>query len=289
MRKVGIIGLGHMGRAVARRLHAAGHHLVLYNRTQSKADSLMQLGARLAQSPKALAAEVDVIITLLSDDSAMGSVAFGEQGFATEVEVGKIHIDMSTLSREMIEDVEEKVRESGGNMLHAPILGGPLDVFTGNATICVGGAKSNFQAALPLLESISKPVHLVGELTDGTHMKMALNIMLTHLSLGIASSLAFAERTALPKPLVHEILSKVSGTVVDKLGQKILSEEKGVSFTIKNFEKDQRYFREASLEHGLDLPTIKASHELYEKAVAAGLGEEDFTAIYKFLLGNITF
>lgn len=282
---VGVIGLGQMGRAVARRLCAGGYKVRVYNRTRSRADSLLQIGARLADSPRALAEAVDVVITLVSNDEALEAVAYEEAGFADSITVGKTYVDMSTLTEGAIKKVQKRVAKAGGKMLHAPILGGPLEVFTGNATIVAGGAKSTFQSVVDILECISKPVHLVGGTpAHGTRMKMALNIMLAHYFSGIASSLAFAERGDLPKNLVHEIVTRIAGNTVERLGAKMLSDEHGLTFSMNNFAKDLSYFIGGAEKLGLDLPTLPAIHGLIEKAVKAGHGDEDFTALYQYML-----
>lgn len=287
IKSAGVIGLGHMGRAVARRLCAGGYKVRVYNRTRSRADSLLQIGARRSDTPRALAEAVDVVISLVSDDEALEAVAYGDAGFADSITVGKTYIEMSTLTEDAIEKVQRRVQRAGGKMLHAPILGGPLDVFTGNATIVAGGAKSTFQAVVELLERISKPVHLVGGTpAHGTRMKMALNIMITHYFAGIASSLAFAGRGDLPQRLVHDIVTRIAGNVVERLGAKMLSSDRGVNFTMRNLAKDERYFIGGAEKLGLDLPTLNAVHDLAEKAIADGLGDEDFTAIYSYMLGK---
>ena len=212
-------------------------------------------------------------------------MAYGEDGFADAITVGKTYIDMSTLTEDAIEKIEAHVHKAGGKMLHAPILGGPLDVFTGNATIVAGGAKNTFQSVVEILECISKPVHRVGnDPTHGTRMKMALNIMITHYFAGIASSLAFAERGDLPQRLVHDIVTRIAGSLVERVGLKMLSGDIGVTFSMDNLEKDQRYFIDGAEKLGLELPTLNAVHGLVEKAIADGLGDADFTALYSHML-----
>lgn len=283
-RIVGIIGLGHMGRAVARRLLAARHRVIIYNRTPSKADSLLQLGAVLAPTAGQIAEKADVIFTLVSDDTAIEQLAFGEQGFVQHITVGKVLIDMSTLSEQMVERINRNVREAGGAMLHAPILGGPVDIYSGTATIVAGGAKAQYQKVLPILETISRQVHLVGELVHGTRMKMALNIMLTHYLMGAASSLAFAVRGGLPVPLVLDIIQRIAGGVVQRTGDKMLSGDSGVTFSIRNFIKDQRLFLDAAQRLGVNLPTIEATEALAQRAMEKNMGDEDFTAFFRLLL-----
>jgi 3-hydroxyisobutyrate dehydrogenase len=283
-RIIGIIGLGHMGRAVARRLLAARNRVVVFNRTRNRADSLLQLGAAQASSAAQIAETADVIFTLVSDDAAIEHLAYDEDGFADRITVGKVLIDMSTLSEKTVEGISQRVRQAGGSMLHAPILGGPVDIYSGTATIVAGGAKAQYQKVLPLLEAISKQVHLVGELVHGTRMKMALNIMLTHYLMGTASSLAFAVRGGLPVPLVLDIMQRVASGVVQRTGDKMLSGETGVTFSIRNFEKDQRLFLDAARQLGVHLPTIDATEKLATEAMEKNMGDEDFTALFRLLL-----
>jgi 3-hydroxyisobutyrate dehydrogenase-like beta-hydroxyacid dehydrogenase len=288
MIRTGLIGLGQMGRAIARRLMAAGYHLILFNRTRSRLVSFLQQGAEAAESSAALSACCEAVITMVSDDEAFSELVQGKDGIATGIGQGSVLIDMSTLTAKAVTAAARALRERGADMLHAPILGGPKNVFVGSATITVGGEKSVFLRMRPLLEAISKPVLHVGPLENGTHMKMALNIMLSHLLMGVASSQLFAERTGLDRRLVHSILARASGPVVEGIGEKILSGAEGATFYLRNLEKDQRYFIETAREYGIELPTIAAAQRLSREALDAGLEQEDYTAIFRFMLGKKT-
>lgn len=284
--RIGIIGLGQMGRAVAWKLLAEGVPLNLFNRTRSKAEELLDEDVTLADSPQELAESCDAIISFVSDDQAMNSLAFESDGFSSSLINGKLLIEMSTLSEEMIEKVHKSISENGGRMLHAPVLGGPSEIENGSATICVGGDETSLQEVLPVLEKISSHVYFLGSVTQGTLMKMALNIMLAHLLTGISSSLAFANKTGLPQELVHDILSRVSGKVVARIGGKILNNDRSVTFRMSNLEKDQIYFLQAASKRGLELPTLSAAQRLFKSAVDEGMGEEDFTSVYRYIVGN---
>ncbi|HUX06311.1 MAG TPA: NAD(P)-dependent oxidoreductase [Acidobacteriota bacterium] len=282
--RIGLIGLGQMGTAIAQRLLQTNDSLMLYNRTKSKLTPFLQQGAEMAATPAELASRCDAVVTMVSDDEAFTAVVFGPEGIASGINEGAVLIDMSTLTAPAVLRAAEAVRERGADMLHAPILGGPQNLLLGSATITVGGESETFDRMLPMLEAVAKPVLHVGKLTNGTHMKMALNIMLSHLLMGVSSSLAFAGRAGLDQAAVKSILSRVSGSVVERVAGKILSGEQDVTFYLKNLEKDQRYFVETARGMGLELPTIEAAQRLSEKAVEAGLGEENYTAVYRFML-----
>jgi 3-hydroxyisobutyrate dehydrogenase len=284
MRSIGVIGLGQMGVSIARRLIAAGYPLTVYNRTKNKADSLLQMGASWADSPGELVEKVDVTITIVSDNQAIEKLALDEGGFLNSLTPAKILIEMSTLTPATVRKLFSKIREKEAGMLHCPILGGPLDVYGGRATICAGGPKSVYTSVSSILEDISSTVHYVGEITKATVMKLSLNIMLTHYFLGVASSLSMAKAAKLPPYLIHDILTRIAEPVVQKLGDKILNQEESITFTLNNFEKDQRYFLEAAAELGVHLPTNEAVQKLALEALDKGMGNLDFSSLAALLL-----
>ena len=284
MLNIGLAGLGQMGRAVARRIMVAEYPLALYNRTDSKLKPFISDGTPRAATPRELAEGRDMVLTLLSDDEAFSAVLDGPDGVAAGIGKGALLIDMSTLTPGAIKRAADALNERGAGMLHAPILGGPKQVFLGSATITAGGSGEAFHRAKPLLEAISRPVHHVGPLEHGTLTKMALNIMLGHLGMGTASMLAFAGRTGIDQDLVLGIMSRYSSEAVNAIGRKMISGDDSVSFYLRNLEKDMRYFLQTAGDYGLELPTIAAARELLVKAIEEGAGDEDWTAVYRRML-----
>jgi 3-hydroxyisobutyrate dehydrogenase-like beta-hydroxyacid dehydrogenase len=273
-----------MGISIARRLIAAGYPLNVYNRTKSKADSLLQLGAEWADSPRRLAERSDVIVTMVSNDTAVAAIMEGNDGLLAGLAPSRTVLEMSTISPDTVEELNTSVRRKEAAMLHCPVLGGPLDVYNGRATIFVGGPKATFTSIASILEDISSPVHYIGEIAKASMTKFALNIMLTHYFMGLSSSLNFARQAKLPPYLVHDIITRIANPVVKNLGEKILNDDTGITFSMENFEKDQRYFLEAAEQLNISLPTIEAVQELAEKALDKGWGDKDFTALNKMLL-----
>ena len=285
MLRIGLAGLGQMGRAVARRIMVAEYPLALYNRTASRLEPFISDGAGRAETPRELAEGRDVVLTLLSDDDAFAAVLEGPDGIAAGIEKGALLIEMSTLTPGAIKSAAGLLGERGAEMLHAPILGGPKQVFVGSATITAGGPKEAFDRARLLLEAISRPVHHVGPIENGTLTKMALNIMLAHLGMGTASMLAFAKLAGIDQNLVLRTMFRYASEAVNAMGLKMISRDESVSFYLRNLEKDMRYFLQTADEFGLELPTIAATRELLAEAVEDGAGDEDWTAIYQRMLG----
>jgi len=284
MRSVGIVGLGHMGINIARKVLAAGYPLTVYNRTMSKAKSLLDLGASWSASPRELAENVDVVITMVSTDEAIEAVVSGKDGLLAGLQTTKALLEMSTLSPEKVTDLNARVKKQGARMLHCPVLGGPVDIYNGTASIFVGGGRATFTSYQGLLEDISANVHYIGALTKATLMKFAMNIMLTHYFIGLSSSINFAKQAGLPPILVHEIITEIAQPVVEKLGEKVLTGGTGVTFSVDNFAKDQRLFLKAVEGLNMNLPTIEAVSKLAEKALKQGKGAEDFTTLNTMLL-----
>lgn len=284
MRSVGIVGLGHMGIAIARRVIAAGHPLTVTNRTKEKASSLLQLGADWSNSPAELAEKCDIIISILSDDSAVKQVLVDGRGTVfSGLAPAKLLLEMSTISPETALMIHERAKGVEVQMLHCPVLGGPANVYNGKATIFVGGEKSVYQSAFPVLEDISSPVHFVGDVKKAAYMKLTMNIMLTHFFFGVASSLNFARNAKLPPYLVNDIISRIAEPVVSRMGEKILNGDEGVTFSVENYEKDQRYFLSAAKELGIRLPSIEAIQKFAKEALDHGWGDKDFTTMNKLL------
>jgi len=284
--KVGLLGLGLMGSAVAAKLLRGGLELTVFNRTAAKAKPFVELGARLARSPVEAAGGRDVLITLVANDEALEALACGEQGFLMGLDEAKVLIDMSTLTPGAIRRTAAAALARGSQMLHAPILGGPEAVLSGRATVFVGGPEPVYKRVRSVLEAISEPVHYVGDLTSGTLTKMSTNVMLTHLLMGTISSLALAKRAGLDQMLVLETLSRIAGVNIERIGRRMIEGERKRTFSIRNLVKDQHYFYDTAAELGIDLPTISAARDYFIRAADRGLGEEDFTALYSFMLGE---
>jgi len=165
--KVGFIGLGIMGKPMARNLMEAGYELTVHNRSPEKAEELGEEGANVAATPREVAEKSDVIITMLPDSPQVREVVAGEDGVLEGVKEGSLVVDMSTISPVVTEELAEAVKEKGASMLDAPVSGGDVGAIEGTLSIMVGGDEGDFERARPLFEAMGKTVTHVGPVGAG--------------------------------------------------------------------------------------------------------------------------
>jgi 3-hydroxyisobutyrate dehydrogenase-like beta-hydroxyacid dehydrogenase len=190
MADLGYVGLGTMGGRMAKRLLDAGHSVVGYNRTKSKAEWLIEAGLAWADTPRQVAERSDVVLSMVTGTAAVVSITDGPDGILAGLGPGKIYIDMSTAGASNSRAVAEKVRACGAEMLDAPVSGSVSTLQEGKLSIMVGGDRATYEKALPILLDIGPKVMHVGANGLAVAMKIA-----TNLSLGV-QMLAFCEGTA---------------------------------------------------------------------------------------------
>src|SRR5215208_7977660 len=175
--KVGFVGLGIMGRPMARNLLAAGYELVVHNRSRGKAEGLAEEGASVADNPKEVAESCETVITMLSDSPQVEEVLAGEEGVFEGIREGALLVDMSTISPVVTEELSEKVREQGASMLDAPVSGGDVGAIEGALSIMVGGSEEDFERARPLFDVMGKVATHVGPTGAGQVVKACNQIV----------------------------------------------------------------------------------------------------------------
>ncbi len=192
--KVGFIGLGLMGRSMAINLIRAGYSLTVWNRTKSKMNELIQIGAKPADSPKDVAENSDVVITMVSDSPDVEALIMGDRGIVEGAHEGQIIIDMSTISPEVTRGIASSLKERGVEMLDAPVSGGDIGAREGTLSIMVGGSPKSFEDALPILKAMGKKITYMGINGMGQTAKLcnqvivALNLQATCEGLMLGAS-----------------------------------------------------------------------------------------------------
>ena len=194
MANLGFVGLGVMGGEMVNRLLSKGHSVTGYNRTRSKADWLIKKGMKWADSPKAVAASVDVIFSMVTNSPALQAIVEGPDGMLAGLTPGKIFVDMSTVSPEFSRAVAEKVRAKGADMVDAPVSGSVITLQQGKLSVMVGGSKSTFDKIKPLLDDIGPKVTHVGDNGLALVMKIAINLSLAVQMLAFSEGVLLAEK-----------------------------------------------------------------------------------------------
>jgi 3-hydroxyisobutyrate dehydrogenase-like beta-hydroxyacid dehydrogenase len=299
--RIGFAGLGRMGVPMAERLLAAGHELVVWNRTRATADEFVASGGggaapsgegggaasgevRVADSPAELLAGGGLCLTMLADDAAVESVA----GEVLRGAAGGTLVDHSTISVPASQRVAEAAEQAGVAYLRAPVSGNPGVVRAGNLAIVVSGSRHTYEQTKPILAAIGPHVFHVGEADQARVAKLALNLMVAGTAELMAEAIVLGEAHGLaPKDLLEVMGSSAVGSPFVKYKtEPLLNGDYSATFTTAMMHKDAALIREAAGERGLDLPVGGLLETLLEATVDAGHGDEDFMALLLRLRGE---
>jgi 3-hydroxyisobutyrate dehydrogenase-like beta-hydroxyacid dehydrogenase len=276
---VGLIGLGHMGAAVGERLLAAGYPLVVFNRSPAKAEPLVALGAEIAASAESLAGRSDVVMTSLSDDDALASVA---TTVAKSARPGTVLVDMSTVSPGTSAEVASLARDAGLSYLRAPVSGNPSVVRSGNLSFIVSGPKDALDRAEPVLLAIGPTIHYVGDGEQARVVKLAVNLVIGGLAELMAEALVLAEASGVSRRELLEVMgnSAAGAPFVKYKTEPLLNDDYSATFTTALMEKDIDLILDAADDAAVALPVARELKALLRTAVEAGYGDDDFMALY---------
>lgn len=280
--KIGWIGLGNMGLPMATNLVKGGFDVAVYNRTKIKAQPVVDQGAKWCESLAELVAFADIIITMVSDDAAVKEIYDGPNGiFNCKGLSGKICVDMSTVSPETSKDMAYKAESVMMLYLDAPVSGSVKPAQDGQLVIMVGGSKLAYNTLEPAFAKLGKRALFLGDSGSGNAAKIAINLMLSFYVEGMAEMVILAQKNGIQAADMMEILNDgAMGCGLSKL--KTLPMTNGdfsPAFALKHLAKDLRLAQEVGLSTNGG-STIAAN---YQKALAAGLGEQDCAAILEYL------
>ncbi len=280
--KVGFIGLGSLGKAIARHLMDEGVELTVWNRTRSKAE---ELGAPIADSPAELTSQTDMVILSLADSAAVQAVLLGEKGLLTANCRGKTIVDTTTNHFESVLSFHQAVKASGAEYLETPVLGSVMPASKGLLTVLVSGEEEAYQKAKPLIEKIGGNIFYLKAPALATKMKLVNNLVLGNLMAALAEAVALGEDVGIPKERVLEILSKGAGDsmVLNAKREKLLKEDFAVQFSSAMIYKDLHYLQDLARSMQRPLLTGSITKEIFGMAFTKGIENLDFSAIYKVL------
>ena len=285
MANLGYIGLGAMGGRIAARLLAKGHTVTGYNRTRARAQWLVERGLVLADSPRAVAAAADVTFVMVTDSSALESVATGPDGFIAGLGVGNVIVDMSTVSPVVSRSIASKVREIGADMVDAPVSGSVATLEQGKLSVMVGGARATFDRVKPILEDIGPTVTYVGQNGLAVSMKIAVNLSLAAQMLAFSEGVLLAEKSGIARSTAVEVLthSAIASPMVQYRGPFVLRMPDEAWFNVNMMQKDLLLALDMGRQLEVPLPTTAVANQWLTATRAIGLAEEDFAAVFQTL------
>jgi 3-hydroxyisobutyrate dehydrogenase/glyoxylate/succinic semialdehyde reductase len=283
--KVGFIGLGIMGSRMAANLRAHHFELVVFNRTRDKAESLLRAGATWGESPAAVAAEADVLFTMLAHPEAVGDAAFGATGFLSALRLGAIWVNCGTVNPSFARRMEEQAAAKRVRYLDAPVTGSKEAAARGELMFLVGGDATDLEVCRPLLACMGMRIVHVGGPGLGSALKMVNNL------LGALAMAAFAEGAALGQALgvSRQILfdTLIGGPMVAPMislkRAKIEHEDYTPDFSLRWIQKDLHLASISGYEAGVPMPVANVAKEIYRLAMREGYADQDFAALYAFL------
>ncbi len=285
MEKIGFIGLGIMGKPMARHLIKAGYPLVVHNRSREAVEELTAEGATPAGTPKEVAGQCDVVITMLPDSPDVEQVVFGEDGVAVGVKSGMLFIDMSTIAPGTSRCVYEALKAKGVESLDAPVSGGEVGAKAGTLSIMAGGSEAAFQRAKPIFEVMGKNIVLIGEAGAGQVTKACNQIVVGVTIQAVAEALILARKSGVDPARVREaLLGGFAGSRIMELhGQRIIDRTFQPGFRVRLHRKDLAIALQTGREVSLPLMLTSQVAELMNALIARGDGDLDHSGLAHLL------
>ncbi|HEV8438292.1 MAG TPA: 2-hydroxy-3-oxopropionate reductase [Methylomirabilota bacterium] len=282
---VGFIGLGIMGRPMAKNLLKAGYQLVVHSRSQGPVQELVGAGAKSVASPKDVAAQVDVLITMLPNSPDVELVALGKDGIIDGARRGLLFLDMSTISPIVSQKVGQALQPKGVRMLDAPVSGGEKGAIDAALSIMVGGEKTDFDAALPVFQALGKTVTHLGPLGAGGFTKLANQIIVAVNLTALGEALTLARKAGLDRSLTLKALGGglAGSRCLDQKTPNYVSGAYNPGFKIDLHFKDLGLIMESSRALGVPLPCTAVVQELFNALRVKGKGGLDHSGVITLL------
>ncbi|NWG08146.1 MAG: NAD-binding protein [Chloroflexi bacterium] len=281
MLKVGYIGLGLMGKSIARNILKAGFPLVVHNRSRAAVEELVTEGATAAFSPREVAGQVDVVFTNLPDSPDVEQVVLGEDGIIEGAHEGLIYVDNSTIKPAVARRIAERLAEKGVLALDAPVSGGDIGARNGTLTIMVGGDASALEKVMPVLLAMGRTVTHVGEAGAGQVAKAANQIMVAAQMVAMGELLVFARKAGVdPKKVVDAIKGGAAQCwTLDVKPPRLFDGNRNPGFKAYMQLKDLKIVMETAKEYNIPVSGTEANTKLFQQMIDLGMGELDNSAV----------
>ncbi|MBA7503495.1 2-hydroxy-3-oxopropionate reductase [subsurface metagenome] len=284
-KKIGFIGLGTMGKPMAKNLLSAGYSLVVYNRSKGAVRELEESGARGANSAKEVASQTDVVITMLPDSADVSQVILGPAGVIEGTKQGNIIIDMSTIAYKATREIAAEVEARGVEMLDAPVSGGERGAIDGTLSIMVGGKREVFENCLDIFNAMGKNIVHVGDIGAGQVVK-ACNQIVTGLTLAaVAEALVLGTKAGVDPKLIVEAITPGAARcwMLEVKAPTMLKRDFRPTFKLKLHHKDLRIALDIGNDFGVPLPVTSLLYQIFSALKVAGKGDYDHSSIITFI------
>lgn len=287
-RRIGLIGLGLMGRPMGMNLLKAGHSLTVWNRTAARASELVAAGAVLAKTPREVAASCEVLLTIVSDPPALEAVLWGREGqndgALAGLKAGSIYIDSSTVAPSLAQRIAAACQERGVRFLDAPVTGGDWGAREGNLVFMIGGDAAALKEAEPVLGVLGKRWFHLGPNGAGQTIKLAMNVILALQVGAMAEALALVSKAGLNGEQLVEVMqaSMARSGVLDVKSPLMLKGNYKPSFPLRLMHKDLGLALDLANQLGVALPATAVAREVYNYVKGEAKEDVDYSAVMRF-------
>ena len=285
MKKIGIIGMGMLGNAVALHLLDSGFEVTVYNRTKEKTTQAREKGAKVVTSPKEIAENSELIITVVKDAAAVKEISFEKDGIIEGKHEKLIVADMSTIDPVESKNISKELQQHQIQKLEIPVMGGPNVAINGELIMMVSGKKDNFDHCKKVFEKIANKVFFLGEQGVANSIKLAMNLQITMLALALSEGITLVKKANVDPKIFLEVLNSTyfKTGMSEKKAFKMIDGNYDATFTLANLKKDITTITNAAKALEIKLPMITKAEEIYENAVKEGLGDRDYTEIIEYI------
>ena len=283
--KIGIIGIGMLGEAVAENLLNLGYDISVYNRTIEKTRGVKIKGATVMSSPKAVAENTELVIIIVKDAIAVREVSFGKNGIIESGNKKLIVADMSTIDSVESKNIANEFQQNKIQKLEIPVMGGPNVAITGKLVMMASGPKTSFDYCKEIFDKIANKVFFLGEQGTANSIKLAMNLQITMLALSLSEGITLVEKSKVDPKIFLKVLNSTyfkTGMSENK-AFKMINGDYDATFTMANLKKDITTMTNTAKELGIKLPMISKAEEIYENAINEGLGNLDYTKIIEYI------
>jgi len=286
--KIGFIGLGIMGSRMAANLQKHGHSLVVFNRTRAKAEPLLGPCGTFSDSPAKVAEQVDTLFTMLANPDAVEEVALHANGFLNYLRPNALWVDCSSVNPSFSKKMAAAAAARQIRFVDAPVTGSAEVAEEGKLVFWVGGEDADLETIRSLLLCMGNKIVHVGGHGMGTSMKMVINLLIGNAMAAFAEAMALGEGRGISREVLFDSLLSTPAAAPFLAGkrEKIESENYDPEFPLRWMQKDLHLASVSAYESGVAMPVTNVTKEIYRLAMRAGHGTEDFSAIYKFAMGD---
>ena len=281
--KVAILGLGIMGSGMARRLLSEGFPLTIYNRNRERCAPYASQGAVVAQTPREATSQSQIVISMVSNDEASREIWLGENGALAGAPAGSLLIESSTLSSEWIHELAAKAAERNCSFLDAPVTSTKPHAACGELVFLIGGSDEAVSSAQPVFSVLGRETFHLGPTGSGTLMKLVNNFICGVQAASFAEGLRLIDAGGLNRSRAMSILTNgaPSSGIVKRVAERVTANEYTPNFMLRWMAKDLAYAVKEAFARNVSLQTAAAASSIFQRAVAQGHGDEDFSAVTK--------